>query len=370
MNTMLKLLGKIFIVPFYTINAGFFLFAFILIFGIVFPPQLILLHRSLINGIIHSNVFTLAVLLLWLMYNLKCIFFCLRIIDREEDTILFNLQVMSPATQWILFFMCHVILYLPVLIYSCFVVAASISNAFLVYALALILFQLSMCAIAVYLYYYRINFKWKTGLLNGRGLSVLPLFTLKKKLSLYLVYYTFQSRKILFFILKCTSLFLLNIILASNKDQFLIREFILVFMIVILIHSLLVYYYVGFMERSLSFSRNLPISRMQRFLLFLFAYSLMLLPEFFFIITNGSRLISVQAIVLFYGIAVAELLLFTSALYLIRMKMKPYLQMIFCIYLLFSILTLSGYYIGILLSNLALALIIFYSKFYKYEVEV
>ena len=370
MTGVWKLLWKIFVLRFYILNAGFFLFAFILIFGIVHPPQLIVVHASLIHGIILSNFFTGVVLLLWLVYNLKCIFFCLRIITKEEDTILHNMQAVSPIKQSILLLICHTILYLPVLLYSCFVIYLSGRQGFFLYALGLIFFQWLMCVIGAYTYYYHINFSWKEPALSRLGLPVMNHFTSKIKLPFYLVYYTFHSRKLLFFILKLTGLLLLNSVLAGNKDQFVLRDFMLIFMIDIIIHSLLVYYYVEFMERMISCMRNLPIPRIFRFLLFLLAYSLILLPDLCFIIVNGFELMPLRTILTFYGIAVAELLLFTSFLYRRRINMKDYLQIIFSIYLVISLLSLSGYYMGILSAIITLAFFLFRGAYYEYELDV
>ncbi|MEO5995286.1 MAG: hypothetical protein ABIN89_01225 [Chitinophagaceae bacterium] len=365
---MLKLLWKIFVIRFYVLNAGFFLFSFILIFGVVYPPQLIVVHTSLIYGIIQSNLFTAVVLFLWLLYNLKCIFFSVRIITREENTILYNMQAISPARQWILLLICHVTLYLPIIIYSFFIIYLSRRQGYLLYSNGLIFFQLLMCALGVYTYYFYINFAWKEVAIFRIGLPVIKQFGFKIQLPYYLVYYTLCSRKIIFFILKLTGLFLLNSVLAGDNDQFNMREFILVFMIDILIHSLLVYYYVEFMEKMISFTRNLPITRLFRFSLFLLTYSLLLLPDLCFIIIKGFQLIPIYIILVFYGIAIAELLLFTSTLYISSMKMKRYLQLIFSIYLVISLLTLSGYYTCILLATLTLTLYLFNKQYYKYEV--
>ncbi len=367
MTSILRLFFKTLIIPYYILNAGFFLLSFILIFGIVHPPQLIFIHLSLIQGIIHSAAFTWVVLLLWMVYNLKCILFCVRIIKREEDTIFFNLQVIPAARQWILLFICHCILYLPVIIYSCFVVYIALQEGFLFYSAGLILFQLLMCISAVYIYYFNINFTWMRSLSDASFLPAVTLFHGQLRMPLFLLYYTFHSKKIIFFVIKLAGLFLLNVILGTEKNYFDLRDFVVVFFTIVLFHALLVYYYVELMEKLMSITRNLPVRRAYRFLLFLITYVLMLLPELFFILINGSHLVTLYQTAVFYIMAVAQLLLFTSILYVKSMRMKPYLQIIFCIYFASSILMLSGYYEVIGGANLVLAFVLFYKSFYRYE---
>ncbi len=52
------------------------------------------------------------------------------------------------------------------------------------------------------------------------------------------------------------------------------------------------------------------------------------------------------------------------------MKMSAYLKRVFSIFLVLSILTLSGHYVDICLGNIFVALILFYRSYYKYEGEL
>jgi hypothetical protein len=60
-----------------------------------------------------------------------------------------------------------------------------------------------------------------------------------------------------------------------------------------------------------------PVLRMHWFLLFLitYLYLLVLIPELFFILINGSGMITFYTTIIFYSIAIAQLLLYTSILY-------------------------------------------------------
>jgi hypothetical protein len=371
MISLFKLLFKILVKPFYIINAGYFLLLFMLTFGILHPAEIILIHASLIKGIIHSNIFTWIILILWLLYNIKCILFCLRIIHRENDTVFFNLQAILPVKQYALLLACHCCLYLPVIVYSLFVIYMARQGGYILYAAGLIFFQLLMCVTGVYAYYSQINFTWKSRSLEKKSqANVQFFFNGRIRFHSYLLHYTFHSRKVIFLILKLVSIFLLNLILGSNSAHFDMRDFILVFMTVVMFHSLMVYFYVSFMEKDMAFTRNLPVSKTLRFLQFALSYCFILMPEFGFIIINGSKSISLFNMIMLFGIAVAQLMLFTAMLYLKSMKMKPYLQSIFFIFLVSSILMLSGSFTLIFVINTLLATVFFYRNFFSYEAEV
>src|SRR5687767_10732015 len=123
MAGIMRIFFKLLIKEFYAINAGYFLFFFILFFGVVSPTDLVFFHVSIILGMFNSPVLMAAVMLLWLLYISKCVFFGNKTIHKPENNFLTNLQAFSFKKQFALFFINLFLLYLPVVIYSCFVVA-------------------------------------------------------------------------------------------------------------------------------------------------------------------------------------------------------------------------------------------------------
>src|SRR5687768_12754133 len=126
MISALRILIKTQVREFYTINAGYFLFFFFLFFGVVEPGSMIFYHKSIMLGMFNAPAFLGLVMVVWLLYNLKCIFFCSKQFTRPGNNYLINLQAFSPGRQLGLFSVIQTLLYLPVLIYSCFVVALAI----------------------------------------------------------------------------------------------------------------------------------------------------------------------------------------------------------------------------------------------------
>src|SRR5260221_1304553 len=152
-----KLLFKIWVFQFYRLNGGFFLFFFILFFGIVHPPQLISYHISLIMGMIESPTFLTLVLFLWFLYNLKCIGFTLKSINNPENAMLCNLQTFSLWKQSLLFGICQSFHYLTVLIYSVFVAGFAFKENNLSVVFIIILYQVIICLLSVLIYLYKLN---------------------------------------------------------------------------------------------------------------------------------------------------------------------------------------------------------------------
>ncbi len=95
MLSLIRTINKVIVSKFYEQNAGFFLFVFFLMFGIVESSQLVSYHLSLIAGIIESTVFLAVVCTGWLIYMAKCLQFVLSRLDLPENEFLFRLGMMD-----------------------------------------------------------------------------------------------------------------------------------------------------------------------------------------------------------------------------------------------------------------------------------
>ncbi|MEJ0102773.1 MAG: hypothetical protein WDO19_09550 [Bacteroidota bacterium] len=268
------------------------------------------------------------------------------------------------------FGMCQVFHYLPVLVYSVFVIGFAFkeNNLFLVFIL--VTYQVAVSLLSVFIYLYKLNYLPVHGILKRLLFFSLPVMGIKKSFSFYLLYYTFHYRKLALLTIKLASLFILNVILVLNKDDFAMRDFILVFMVILLIHAFLVFYYARFIEKEISFTRNLPIPIFKRYLVYGLIYGLLLLPELLFMLVEGGGLINAYIIFIFYFTGLGQLLLFTSVLYITRLKIKEYLKLIFAVYLLSSILLLSQYNLLFLVAEWIISFTIFLYSYYSFEIEV
>src|SRR5687768_5533216 len=107
MVSIMRLFLRVLVREFYVINAGYFLFFFILFFGEINPADLVFFHTSLILSMFNEPLFMGAVMLVWLFYNFKCIFFGSKTLNKPENSFLVNLQSFSFRKQSVIFFTNH-----------------------------------------------------------------------------------------------------------------------------------------------------------------------------------------------------------------------------------------------------------------------
>ncbi len=115
-----RILQKILINYFYKVNAGFFLFIFFVLFGL--PNSIPAFHLSLLSGIIQSQVFLGAVMLVWLFYNLKCADYMHKQLRDPRQSFLFCFNNLPGKKIYKYMLYVHLAIYMPVLIYACFIV--------------------------------------------------------------------------------------------------------------------------------------------------------------------------------------------------------------------------------------------------------
>ena len=365
----MRILFKLFIKEFYAINAGYFLFFFILFFGVVSPTDLVFFHVSLILGMFNSPVFMAGVMLFWLLYSIKCVFFGNRILSKPENNFLTNLQSFSFKRQLVLFFINLFLLYLPVLIYSCFVVTLAFKHQHASLAFVLISYQLFICITGALAWYFNLNNTWTK---NNSGFAyLLNKMNAVGKISypFYLLTYTAFHRKISFFSIKLFSMFVFYILFVLNKDDFNFINFIMIFLIVIMAHAIVPFYYISFMERDLSFYRNLPVPLLKTGLIYFIAYCIILIPELLFLLVNALNYISLTDIFLLYGVAIVNLLLFTAILYMEEMRMKKYFKIVFVVFFVSTFVLHFKNYTFLIGAELFIATIIFINSYHLYETK-
>ena len=88
--------NKILLSAYYRQNAGFFLFLFVVFFGIVAPSQQLAYHYALILGMLAAPAFLFVVGVAWLLYAGKVFRFVTRVIDSREGLLLYQLKSLPP----------------------------------------------------------------------------------------------------------------------------------------------------------------------------------------------------------------------------------------------------------------------------------
>ena len=140
-----------------------------------------------------------------------------------------------------------------------------------------------------------------------------------------------------------------------------IRLGAMVILLIVTAHSFIIYQNHRFEETLLSFSRNLPYSRLRRLGNLLCVYLLLLLPEFIWLFSMFDLLNAIKS--MFLGLSIA--LLFHNMLYRTGLKMNMYLRSVFFLFfVLFLLILFSGVELLIPL-NFLFAIILFYKHYYQ-----
>jgi len=360
---MNNVLTKVIVARFYQVNAGFFLALFLLLFGIMSGKETVMFHYAIMQAIMGSWLFLSLAMALWMLYNVKCISFCLKELDRPENSFLFNLQAISDRQQFKLLAACYFELYLPVIIYGTITLVIGVKEAHYLTAATFLLFQLAMCLAGALVCFYTINGTWKKPAFTLPSLDPFP----RKNISSSLLHFSLSQRKGTFIAIKLFSILLLQIMVAANAEKESREAVCVLIMFLISAHALLPMYYVRFMEKELSFLRNTSLSLMRRFFIYVLTYAVIFIPELLFLLWNERAVLSLQVIFSLYALAVSQLSLYTSILYIKKVTTERYTTVIFAIFFITLLLLAALSLWFVFLAESVLAIILFLSLYWNYE---
>lgn len=361
-----KLLFNILVSQFYKLNSGFFLFIFLVLFGIVEPGQIVSYHLGLMQLVLYSVAGMGLAMATWMYYGYKCVSFVLAGLEKQENSFLINLQGLSASKQGLVLFCCQILIYLPILAYTGIAVSLGFQTGQVARATIILVFQTLICLGSAYLYYRKINGFHKKRvtfkLFQPNNVQLLKPFIL------FPVCHILYERKFVWLVLKAFSSFVFYLVFVLHRADFSLGYFRLLFLITILAHSMLVFYCFEFVEKKMAFTRNLPVSRNYRLLTYVVTYLIILLPEFCWMFLYAAGIMSWPEILLTYCAGIGQLLLLTALLYLPKMQLERFAWVICLIYFLSAIL-LSTSIAAILLVEVGVALLVFYRSYYRFQFD-
>ncbi len=120
---MKVILNKIFVREFYRRQSGFFLFIFLVFFGVIAPSMQLAYHYALILGMLQAPAFLALVGLAWLGYAEKCHRFVTDSLAAPEYGFLYKLAGLPRGRIYGHFLRIQVLLLLPVWGYALIVAA-------------------------------------------------------------------------------------------------------------------------------------------------------------------------------------------------------------------------------------------------------
>ena len=363
-----RMLSKILVRPFFKVNAGLFLFLFLLLFGIVSPAGLITYHVSLAKGILQYPAALSVVMVLWLLYNLKCVRFIRQTSEDPAYRFLCNLQAVNRRKLFLLLLAVHLQLCLPPLLYLLFVTAVAVCTGNILAAgiCVLLLVLLPLLATACHVHTLHASAK-NTSFIIPQKFS---RFSISGKISFHgcLLSYVFHQRSFLLLVIKVVSLALLYTALVLNTSPDFRQELLMIFLPLILsAHAILVYYQVTFFESRLSFTRNLPLTFAGTAVMFIYPGLILLLPELVFLIIRAQPVISLPIAFLMYLVMAGQLFLSVSMLYCLRLRIRPYIKLTGVLLFLNLLFLRFDHLPAYFVVECLLAVFLFRTGFYRYE---
>jgi len=276
-----NLLWKTFVRQYYRQNAGFFLFFFLIFFGIVGPSQQLAYHYALIRGILEAPSLLALVLFLWLLYAAKCSRWIMGLLHSKDHAFLYILPLLGKTKTFRLLLMIQAALYLPVILYAIAVLIIAFHSWAWTVATILVAFIAVICLGSSALYQYDLFHPGKL----TRLLFIRPdgKRSVRKK---YTPYWSFLLRGFLtkhtallagIKIFGCGMLYLL--LRTQTPDDYDIRMPFLLFGMSLFGHGALIYQLRRMEDQQLLFYRSLPVSLSSRMLQYVILYLLVLLPE-------------------------------------------------------------------------------------------
>lgn len=325
MVTVIGILQKVLVNHFYKANAGFFLFCFFVLFGLPISPAAF--HLSIITGIIQSQLFIVCVMLTWLLYNVKCADYVLKQLRHPTQSFLFCLTNWPAKKTYLCMLYVQAFVYLPVLVYAAAIVWFAINKHKYLYAFEVVSFNVFVVTVTAFVYQIALqknkSFNLKTGF---------PAVSIHfpKPFLLMPLFFIWHERKQMLFVTKAFSLLLLfGFIHLYEPERYDIRPLQLCLLLTAAAHSAIVFQIRAFEEAYLTFSRNLPLKIVGRFLRIAIMYFFLLLPEFIFLFKGYPLHFAMSDYPQLVLMVVALLCMFHVALLLEDTGMEQLIQIVF-----------------------------------------
>ena len=362
---MRQVLRKTLVTRFYVINAGFFLVALILLFGLLNGKATVDMHHYIMREINNSPGFFLGAVVVWGLYAFKCLSFLLRSIKNPANAFLVTMQCLPDRKQKIVLGECYAAMLLPVLVYGGVTVAVGLAEGQLALPLLFVVFQASLAGASLVVFR-MINGTWEEPFMKLP--AILP--SIRKPFASYLLHFSLADRKGTFIGIKLLSLLLLQGMVMANKYTVDRESVCVLMMFLVSAHALLPLYYASFLEGKVAFTRNMPISRGRVLRTYAITYMVTFLPELLFLLINSKHAMSPGQVLSLYAVAVAQLLLYTALQYVPKMNTERYTMVVFAFFFA-SLLFLASFNLWPLaVAELIAGLLIFYPLYYRYEPQI
>jgi hypothetical protein len=364
-----KVLLRILAWRFYRENSGLLLFSYVSVIsycffiktaGVYQSNDSVFYHLMLVMTFIISPTIMLLVFILYFIYTLKSWKYVAGQLKQENNQFLFySFNACNKAAQFLSLFYVQLTISLPLIGYWLFATILGVLFNANVIPLITLIYILFLSAFSAFLYRYWLN-KIKTP--NRQSLFGGLCMHWRKPYSLLFLYYLSRRLKLSLLLTKvCSWLIIIGIYQGFSDDDSKSKIPGMIILSIVMVHSFLVYKDQYFKEIYLNFSRNMPYKRLSVLLNFGLVFLVIISPELFWLGTTFNLTAGAKSLVL----GLTTTLLFRSLIYLTGLEIYKYLVWTFCLFVLQFYMLLFDQLWLLLIVNLSVALVIFYTRYYK-----
>lgn len=338
MNTINNILNRSVTGPFFRQHAGAFLFLFFLLFGI-HPSffHMLITHYAFITGILTSPDFFLIALLCWIAYGLRAIFFFRSCLMKKSYDFLYTLNAINEKKRFVSLLKLSMLLMSPVIGYGFLILLVSVKDHYLAKGLLVIAVIIFLSLLTALSFYFLLQKSKNLQQITRKMIS----WPFSDTLAGFVLKFIFKKQFVTLAIIKLLSFTCLYYFVRTDASVFEQRMLWLLYITMLIGHSLLIYKNFHFIEKELRFYRNLPVKNWVTLLSLLFVYAIILMPEAWalrgLIINQGDS--SDYIWMILTGPSLLTLL--HSLLYTEDMKMEEFLKLLFGIWIVYVFFSLS-----------------------------
>jgi hypothetical protein len=335
----MRILYKIFVVDFYRVHFGFFLFIALILFGVGNPGQLLTFHIGVIHAIL-TNFFALIITIgLWLLYLLKSLFFIRGKLKEEAQQFLFySFSSFNKTTRILYWFFTLVLLNIPILLYAIICTVVGFYTRNIIIALLLMLIILTFISVGSFLmdrFFYKRMTTQAVQSSNYGLIDRLPI-----TYTFIGIKYLLAQQKLVYGICKLCSYLLIVAMYHVFHD---LQENIALAAIIVTslatAHIVLLFGQFRFESQSLTLLRNLPYTYNFRFYATLKRNCLLFIPEIIWLFLRFE--IFASSILIMYMLSLSIFLYQSTSL--VGLKLVSYVKLTFFLFLLLVIMIPFGY---------------------------
>ncbi len=363
---MRVVVNKTLVWSFYRQHAGFFLFFFIVFFGIVAPSQQLAYHYALIRGMLEAPAFLVLVAIAWLLYGIKTVQFVFRVIDSPEGSFLCQLRRLKPSRcYWMMLRVQH-LLFLPVSGYALAILGVALYRGAWVPALVVVLSPGLICGMAATLYYGRLG---SPVAFHGRERSVVRSRRHARYWGVLLRFLFYDSRWLLagVKVFSCGLLYLL--LRLQTPEDYDLRAVYFSYGMALFGHSILLFRCRKLETGRMTWYRALPVTLGKRLGQYGLFWLLLLAPEMLILgwmTPNPIRFIDVLEL----GISGYSLLVLVSCCQMvIPLRVSDFLKLCLVLFGIWYGCVLGGPLIAMSGFFVAAAVVLFFSGYYRSELR-